>query len=97
MTQLGIHIGTTIDNSGPDPRPIGKFPNLVMDLADQLAGGSKYQHGGVSLTRARVGWSPSIGWEGVGTLGEGSRKDGEEEASRFTKVGLICSNVGNLT
>lgn len=55
-----------------------------MDLADQLAGGSKDQGGGVGLTGAVVGLTTSIGWGESGALGEGSGKDGEEEAGGFT-------------
>ena len=84
MAQLGVDIGTAVDDSRADPRTISKLASLIVDLADQFAGRSKDQSGRVSLAGAIVRWSASIGWREAGTLGEGSRKDGEEEASGFT-------------
>ena len=55
-----------------------------MDLADQFTSRGKDQGGGVSLTGAVVGLTASIGWGETGALGEGSGKDGEEEAGGFT-------------
>ena len=84
LTQLGVDIGTTVDDSRPDPRAVSEFASLVMDLADQFTGGSKDQGGGVSLTGATVRWSAGINWGRAGTLREGSRKDREEETGGFT-------------
>ena len=92
LTQLGIDIGAAVNDSRPHPRAISKFASFVVDLADQLTGGGKDQGGGVGLTGAIVGWTAGIGRGKTGTLGEGSRKDGEEEATGFAGASLIRSN-----
>jgi hypothetical protein len=54
-----------------------------MDLADQFTGGGKDQGGGVGLTGTAVGLGAGVNGGKTGTLGEGSRKDGEEETAGF--------------
>ncbi len=40
-TELLVDVGTAINNGGANPRPVGKFTGLVVDLGDKLTSGSK--------------------------------------------------------
>ena len=68
LTQLGVDIGAAVNDSGTDPGTISEFASLVMDLADQLTGGSKDQGGGVCLTGAIVGRRGSVNRGKTGAL-----------------------------
>ena len=55
LAQLLVDVSATIDDSTPDPRTVGEFAGLVMNLADEFAGGGENEGRGVGLARVRLG------------------------------------------
>jgi hypothetical protein len=87
LAELGANIGTTVDDARANPRTVGKLARLLVDLGDQLTGGSQNQGGGVGLALTTKLTSSTSG-DRRRTVEEGLRQDGEEETTSLSGTGL---------
>lgn len=90
--ELLIDIGSTVNDGRANPGPIRELPCLVMNLGDKLTGGGEDQSGRISFTSTTVTPCRRLGWGRARAFGEGSRENGEEEATCFTGTGLSTSH-----
>lgn len=89
LAQLRANVGTTVHDTGADPRAVGELAGLVEDLRDQLTSGSKNERGGVGLALAAVAkLATALGRSSGGAILESLGEDGEEETTGFTGTGL---------
>jgi hypothetical protein len=97
LAELGTNIGSSVDDTGANPRTVSELAGLVEDLRNKLTGGSKNQSSGESLATS----------VSSGVLGHGSGrslekrlgKNGKEETSGLSGTSLGTSHqvttVGN--
>lgn len=90
LAQLLVDISATIDDSTADPRTVGEFASLVMNLADEFAGGSENEGRGVGFAAARVRLG-GVWWRGARTIGERGRENGEKETTRLSRASLCAA------
>jgi hypothetical protein len=86
--ELLIDISSTVDDGRAHPGPISELACLFMNLGDKLTRGSEDQSGRICFASTTVIPCGSLGWGRARAFGEGSRENGEEEATRFTGTGL---------
>jgi hypothetical protein len=96
LAELGTDIGTTVDDTGADPRSVGKLAGLVVDLRDELTGWGKDQRGWVRLAlTAKV--SSGVGWSCGRAVDESLGQDWEEETTSLSGTGLGTSHQVTAT
>ena len=91
LAKLRADIGTTVDNARTDPRTVGELASLVVDLRDQLTGGSKDERSGVGLALTTISTS-SAGGNGRRTSVERLGENGEEETTSLAGTSLSASH-----
>jgi hypothetical protein len=87
-TKLTIDVGTPIDDSGADPRTVGKLARLVVDLIYELASRSKNKSSGICFACPQMGLSVHPSWRSAGTIRKRCREDGEQKARGFARTSL---------
>jgi len=87
LSELSANVGTTVHDGRLDPRSVSELSGLVVDLRDELTSGSEDERAGVCFPSAEAALS-HLGGRWGWAVGEESRKDGEEETTRFTGTGL---------
>lgn len=91
LAKLRADIGTTVDDARTDPRTVGELASLIVDLRDQLTGGSKNESGGVGLALTTISTS-GAGGNGRGTSVERLGENGEEETTSLAGTSLGASH-----
>lgn len=97
-SDLGSDIGTTVDDGGSDPRSVGEFPCLVVDLRDEFSGRGEDEGGGVGLSSTVASVAVAVVYGGGGrTIREKSIEDGKEETGSLTGTSLGTSHQVSAT
>lgn len=91
LAKLRADIGTTVDDARTDPRTVGELASLIVDLRDQLTGGSKDERGGVGLALTTISTS-GAGGNGRRTSVERLGENGEEETTSLAGTSLSASH-----
>jgi len=92
-SHLLADVGSTVNDSGPDPRSVGELSSLVVDLRDQLSSRGENQSGGVRLSSSVA----LLHRRGLRTVAEESGEDGEEETTSLSGTGLGTSHEVSAT
>lgn len=82
--ELRSDIGTTVDDTGLDPRSVGELASLLVDLRNQLTGGGQDESSGVRLASVSTESSVASTRGGGRSDEEGLRKDGEQETTSLS-------------
>jgi hypothetical protein len=97
-SDLGSDIGTTVDNGGADPRSVGEFPSLVVNLRNKFSSRSEDKGSGVGLSSVVA--SVAVGVvdrSGGGSVREKGVENGEEETGSLTGTSLGTSHQVSAT
>lgn len=92
-SDLLSNVGTTVDDSRSDPRSVSKLSRLVVDLRNELSGGSKDQGGGIRLSSSVA----HVGGRSRGTIAEHGGENGEEETTGLSGTSLSTSHQISAT
>jgi hypothetical protein len=93
LAKLGTDVGTTVHDTGADPRAVSKLAGLIEDLGDKLTSRSKNEGSRVSLALTAVAVLTTRRSRGSGgTVLESLREDREKETTSLSGTGLGTSH-----
>jgi len=93
LAKLGTDVGTTVHDTGADPRAVSKLAGLIEDLGDKLTSRSKNEGSRVSLALTAVAVLTTSRSRGSGgTVLESLREDREKETTSLSGTGLGTSH-----
>ena len=92
VTDLGTLGRTTVDGSVSDARVGAELCAFLLDLYGKFTSRGEDESSGIGLAAATIARS-SVSRGSARTVGEGSRKDGEEETTSFPRTRLRAQSV----
>jgi hypothetical protein len=93
LAKLGTDVGTTVHDTGADPRAVSKLAGLIEDLGDKLTSRSKNEGSRVSLALTAIAVLTTRRSRGSGgTVLESLREDREKETTSLSGTGLGTSH-----
>jgi hypothetical protein len=93
LAELGTNVGTTVHDTGADPRAVSKLTGLVEDLRDKLTSRSKNERSRVGLALTAVAELTTSSSRGSGrTVLESLGENREEETTSLSGTSLGTSH-----